>query len=180
MAKMLEFLQKKYPNTVSKFVAYVIYEKYIDIHEFENMDFGSRYVIAKEFFGYQKRYDIDMTVEEIQKHIISLFEDYEMLGIKYPLGVPNFLKILNSMSNAEKTEYLEKNYKSTTVISLHHALCPRTHFNEPSLKDALMPRNIPMIEQIAQNRLDVAREEQEFWEAIKKEFKVREKLAVPF
>lgn len=180
MAKMLEFLQKKYPNTTSRFIAHVVYGKYMDIHEFENSDFGTRYIMVREFFGYQRRYDIDMSVQDIQKHIITLFEDFETLGQRYPQGVPNFLKILNLMSNAEKTEYFEKNYQSSTVICLHHALCPRTHFNEPSLKDALKPRVRTVIEEIALNRLDVAHKEEEFWEAVKKEFKERKELVAPF
>ena len=175
---MLEFLQKKYPNTVSKFIADIIYNKFIDIHEFENMDFGSRYILVKQFFGYEKRYNPDMSVSDIQKHIISLFEDYETLDQRYPQGVPNFLKILGLMSNAEKTEYIDKNYKSSNVICLHHAICPRTHFNEPSLKDALRPRVRTMIEEIALNRQDVARIEAEFWINTIKQSKVVE--TIPF
>ena len=178
MAKMLEFLQKKYPNTVSRFISDVTFNKYIDLNEFEKMDFGSRYILVKGFFGYERRYNTDMSVADMQKHIVYLFEDFETLIQRYPQGVPNFLKILNNMSNADKTEYLEKNYKSSTVISLHHALCPRKHFNEPSLKDALIARVLPIIEQIALNRQDSERTEAEFWINTIPQSKVKE--LIPF
>jgi hypothetical protein len=178
MAKMLEYLQNKYPNTVSQFISDVTFNKYINLNEFEEMDFGSRYILVKGFFGYERRYNTDMSVSEMQKHIISLFEDFETLKQRYPNGVPNFLKILNHMSNAEKTEFLEKHYKTSTVISLHHALCPRTHFNEPSLKDALRARNIPMIEQISLERQDSTRIEAEFWINAIKQSQIKE--TIPF
>jgi hypothetical protein len=178
MAKMLEFLQQKYPNTVSKFISDVTFNKYINLNEFEEMDFGSRYLLVKSFFGYEKRYDTRMSVEDMQKHIIYLFEDFETLNLRYPQGVPNFLKILNHMSNADKTEYLDKNYKSSTVISLHHALCPRKHFNEPSLKDALVARVLPIIEEIALKRQDNERTEAEFWINTIPQSKVKE--TIPF
>jgi hypothetical protein len=62
MAKMLEYLQKKYPNTVSRFISDVTFNKYINLNEFEEMDFGSRYILVKGFFGYERRYDTDMSV----------------------------------------------------------------------------------------------------------------------
>lgn len=177
MARMLQFLQKNYPNTTNKFINDFICNKYINVADFEEMDLGSRYLLVKSFFGYERHYDINLSVEQIQKHIIYLFEDYEQLMIRYPLGFPDPLKILGNMSNKDKTDFISK-FKPELLVCLNHAICPRTYFNDVSLKDAIKPRNIPVIEQMSLNRAGSMREENDFWEGIKKIYK--KELVAPF
>lgn len=178
MASMIEFLHKKAPNTTTRFLLDLSTTKGIGTKEFESKQMWERLSYIKGYLGYCKYVDKSLEQDIIKKDIITLFEEFESLIIKYPNGVPNFLKVLNEMSNSDKTEYFEKNYIRQINISLNHALVPNNRLNRPSLKDSLKSRVLSTIEQISLNKLESSRIEQEFWEMTIKEFK--KELIPPF
>ena len=173
---MIEFLIGVAPNTTKRFLSDLLLNYGIGVNELEESNLPTRYMQIKRFFGYSMNHDESLSEKQIQEDIKNMFREFEDLIIKYPDGVPNTLKMMNSMSNADKNKFFEERYKSDIRISLCHAIMPITHFNMPSLKDALVPRSLSIIEVISSEKLERMKSEQEFWTNIKKEFNDEEQL----
>jgi hypothetical protein len=173
--KMLEFLTSIAPNTINRFLSELMLNYGIGSREFESEDLLVRYVQIRRYFGYSMTIDRSLPEKEIQEEIKKIFSEYEEILIKYPDGVPDKLKAMNrNMSNKEKDVLLEKYWRRIINISLCYALVPNTHFNRPSLKDALIARVTTIIEQISAEKAKWLKIERHFWESIKKEFNSEE------
>lgn len=133
---------------------------------------------VKKFFGYSSIVDISTAESFAIDEINRIFEGYENLLIRYPQGVPDKLKILQNMSNAERGSYFDDDVSGKVRISLCHAVCRISRGNRLSLKDSLSPRVVSTLEQIAANRLTWHKSEEEFWNLAIKQSK--EKIEVPF
>ena len=173
---MIEFLIGFAPNTTKRFLSDLLLNYGVGVYELEGSSLPARYMQVKRFFGYSMNHDESLSEKQIQDDIKRMFREFEDLIIRYPEGVPNTLKMMNSMSNADKNRFFEEKYKSDIRISLCHAVMPFTHFNRPSLKDALTARVMSIIEVISSEKLERIKSEQEFWTNIKKEFNDEEQL----
>jgi hypothetical protein len=146
----------------------------IGSREFESKDLFFRYTQIRRYFGYSMNIDVSLPEVKIQEEIKRMFSEFEQLIVLYPDGVPNRLKEMNLLSNAEKDAILEKYWKRIINTSLCQALVPNTHFNRPSLKDALIARVLTIIEEISAEKARYAKIEANFWDSIKKEFSKEE------
>jgi hypothetical protein len=152
------------PNSTKMFFSNLMLNYGIGIREFEASDFFVRYAQVRRYFGYSMNIDINQSVENIQAEIKKMFIEYEELIIKYPDGVPDPIKRLKEMSNAEKDAYIDESYKRSVNISLCHALVNNMRFKLLSLKDALKARVMTTIEQISNEKANSLIEEQKFWQ----------------
>jgi hypothetical protein len=172
--RMSEYLNQIAPNTAKKFFSDIMYNYGVGVKEFEEKSLLARLVEIRRFFGYSMTINPDVSEKDMQDDIKFMFEDFELINLKYPDGVPDVMKRLKEMPNKEKTEYIEKHYRRQINMSLCHALVKGGKLKTISLKDALIARVLSQIEQMSAVEAQKALAEEEFWNNIIKNFNPEE------
>jgi len=175
---MSEALMDIAPNTTRKFSLWLMESYGMSIKEFENARSKRKYYEVSKFFGYPLDKDTFLSVDQIIAFIKDKFTSYEEILIKYPDGVPNFLKQLKDYSHEKKTKWLEENFTRAINISLCHALIKGNRHIRISLKDALIERQLTVLERASKFELDKQVAEQQFWNDTIKNF-IKDEIA-PF
>jgi hypothetical protein len=167
--RMTEYLSKIAPNTTHKFLSEIMYKYGIGASEFESKTLYNRLIKVREYFGYSMTISDSLSEQDMKDEIIKLFTEYEELIIGYPDGVPDFMAKIKNMTNAERSEYIDKNYKRQVNISLSHSLI-KFIGKRSSLRDAIIDRVLTQLEQMSREKALKEAEEEKFWNDIVKNF----------
>lgn len=165
-------IAKKCPVTVSRFSSDLMFRYGLTLPEFKDSGLYLQYRSVKRYFGYSLNVEINLSDDVVVNEIKAIFDEYENILLKYQpeFTVPDPLKRIMNMSNAEKTAYIEENFKREVRVCLYHALGSISHFKRPSLSDALVTRSRTIIEAIAAERAESIKSEELFWEEARRTY----------